>query len=234
MTKHNTRNKRNKRRVKKVRYLGIGGVAMGAGVAALAGGPAAGAAVAMASTYTVTNGGPYTATNPDNNFFTDLTTAQSIVCPTHHVKASGSIPNSVSRSPKSIGTVTAFNPGTTTSPCSGPGNIGFAGHLVGADWHINAASSTNGVVTGSITGIHLQASSTTVNPPLCEFSVSGTAHGTYTNSTGILNVSTASLTVHGGGLACLGLVNNSDSATYAGPLQVTTAAGHPTIHHNTS
>lgn len=223
MTKHNTRNKR---RVKKVRYLGIGGIAMGAGVAALAGGPAAGAAVARDATFSVSNGGPYKAHNDATNIFTDLTTHEAISCPAGRVTGGGSLPNGM-HAP--VGSVSSFNAGTANAPCSGPGAIPFAGHLTGGPWNISASNSSGGVVRGKITGIQLQASSQSLH--LCSFSVTGSAMGSYTNATGVLSIHSANLTVHGGGLLCAGLVNSGDPANYSGPLTISNSTGgHPSIH----
>ncbi|MBO0830508.1 MAG: hypothetical protein J2P28_04280 [Actinobacteria bacterium] len=227
---------------KKKVYAGFTGMAAaGLGIAGFA--AAAPAAVAAASTWDVTNGGHYTAHNTNTNVFHDVTGNQTISCPVSTVSASGAIKSGKSVS-NPIGTVSKFIAGTTTAPCSGPFGLKFAGTGSQFPWHLNASKSSTptshpqGVITGSLSGIHVHAAALPGGITSCSFSVSGKVPGKYYNSTGILSVlnSKSSLhitNVHG----CAGLIKSSDKATYAGLLSIKTGPNgslHPTIHHNIS
>lgn len=211
--------------------------AMFTGVAATGGivGFAAAPALAAASTWNVTSGGHFTALNTTGqDVFTDTTPASSptITCPVSHVKGAGSIPNGTSVPGKSIGSVSSYHPGFTGATCSGPFGIAFTGANT-TPFHVNANSSVNGVAHGSITNINLKATGTGIVN--CDFSVTGTAFGTYNNSDGgILSVSRATLHVTNV-TGCGGLINSSDNATFRGPITVHNAnSTHPILHHNTS
>lgn len=200
---------------------------------------AAAPAFATASTWTVTNGGHYTAlNNTGQDVFTDTTPASSptITCPVSDVKGAGSVPNVVSKpNGNSIGTITEYSLGFTGGhSCNGPFGLTFAWTGKSFPWHLNASTSSpsTGVVHGTITGIHLHGGGLGIVS--CDFSMTGTAHDTYTNATGVLSISRASLHVTNV-TGCGGLINSSDNATISGPITVTNGAGsHPQIHHNTS
>lgn len=212
-------NKRSRRGGKKIRYLGAGGIAAGAGMAAFAGAPAA-AAVAHASTGTVTSR-HFTARDDPTNVLTDVTTGESLTCPPWRMTGSGSIPSVGSGPATSVARLGAFQAGFSASPCTGPGGITFRAHLTGP-LYINPISSADGVVHGTITGIQLEAESTTLGSG-CTVSATGSASATYTKGTGEANVASADLTVHGGGLLCADLVNDGDAATYEGSLPVSSS-----------
>jgi hypothetical protein len=189
-------------------------------------------AMAAASTWTVTNGGPFTAHNTTGqNVFRDVTANQTITCPVSTVTAAGSVPNVVSKpTGAGIGTVTRFQPGRTGAVCNGPFFIQFVGNNLN-NFAINAVTQTTpGVTNGTITNVNVHATGTGI---ACAFDASGTANGTYTNATGVLNVTGANLHIHNV-VGCAGLIANSHTATYTGPLTINTAGGHPQIVHNTA
>lgn len=217
-----------KRKVMSVAFTGVAAT----GLAGFAAAPA----LAIASTWNVTGGGHVTGKNAGANTFSDTTTHQKITCAVSDVKASGSVPNGTSKPGTSIGFISHFSPGYggTAHGCTGPLGTVFNGNLTGANYHVNAVSQAAGtsVTHGTITGIHVKAH--TVAGPACSFSASGTATGTYTNATGILNTTGATLHIKVI-TGCAPLLATGNTATYTGPLTVVNGTGgHPQLHHNTT
>jgi hypothetical protein len=216
----------------KVANIAFTGVAV-TGMAGFAPAPA----MAAASTWTVTNGGPFTAHNTRQFVFRDVTANQTITCPVSVVTAAGSVPNVVSKpTGAGIGTVTQFSLGRPGAVCPGPFGFQYSWHGVSLSrWHINAASQASGtsVTHVTITGFHLRGGLIGL---FCTFDMSGTASGTYTNATGVLKISRAGTLLHiHNVVGCAGLFANSHSATVSGPLTITTAGSlHPQIVHNTA
>ncbi len=110
-----------------------------------------------------------------------------------------------------IGTVT----GIAFASCTGPLGLTFTVTLH-SPWTINVLSSAGGGVSNvSITGIDLW-----VSGPGCSADVTGSATGTYTNSTAKLAVTGGTLTISGVS-GCLGLINNGDTATLTATYNLT-------------
>lgn len=216
-----------KRKVMSVAFTGVAAT----GLAGFATAPA----LATASTWNVTGGGHVTTKNTTGaDTFKDTTTNQTITCPKSAVRNAGSIPNGTSKPGTSIGFISKFSPGYsgTTHGCTGPLGTVFNGTLTGANWHVNAVTQSGSVAHGTITGIHVKAH--TVAGPACSFSASGTASGTYTNATGLLNTSKANLTLKVI-TGCAPLIATGNKATFTGPITVTNGTGgHPQLHHNTA
>lgn len=196
---------------------------------------AAGPALAAASTWSVKNGGHYTAKNTTGpNVLTDITKNTTLTVPTSHATGSGNVPNVASTPGTSIGTVTRFSPGTSAAPFSGPLGTKFKGHATSTPWYINAVSqSPSGLVHASITGFQVHFTGTNNS---CSWTEKGTATGTYSNGTGVLNVTNAGtvLTVTKATAGCLGIFASGDRATFQGPIKIITPTPAPQLHHNTA
>ena len=80
-------------------------------------------------------------------------------------------------------------------------------------WSLNAESfnSSTGVTTGTITNVRAAISGSG-----CGATVSGTADGTYSDSTGVVQVSSGGSLAFSSVSGCSGLIRNGDSATFTG------------------
>ncbi|AYL35930.1 MULTISPECIES: hypothetical protein [Streptomyces] len=153
-----------------------------AGAAAAAFGLAVAPASAVPSTvWTVTPSGAYTATNSGNIV---LTATIPMTCTTSG--ASGSMA-STTGNPATVATINAINFGTATSPCTSV--LGNVTTVAVTPWTVVAQDYTaaTGVTKGYIGNVKAN-----VTAGACKFTVTGKASATYTNSTGILAVSSVS------------------------------------------
>ena len=169
---------------------------------------ALGSASFAASSYNVTAGSApagtavgYTATTigalPQVTF-KDTTTGTVLNCVS--ASAAGKITVGTNLSGTGIGTVDS----TAWNTCTGPGNISLT--VTGNHpWSLNATGNTGdtgvGVTAGSITGINAH-----VSGGGCDFDVTGSVNGTYTNgpSTGTLDLpgTTSTLTIRNATFLC--------------------------------
>lgn len=101
---------------------------------------------------------------------------------------------------------------------------GCTDNVLGSSWTItlsggtlNGSSYSNGVTTGTISGLTAKASSS-----VCSFTASGTANATYTNSTGTLSITGGSLTLSNvSGWGCgLGGISNGSTGSVTGSYKV--------------
>lgn len=189
---------------------------------------------AYAATFTVnvTNGGNATATNSGNLTITDTGTGNTVTCTAS--TGSGSVPNATIPSanpPVQVGTITSISFGG----CSGSGFTFTVTPNISATnpWNVSVTGTTSGGVTpGSIGGISVHASAA---GGLCTLDIdgtggagshTGTANGSYTNSTGSLAATGSGslriLNVSGG---CFGLARSGDTATLNGAYTVKNSAG---------
>ncbi|MEU5506063.1 hypothetical protein ACFTZ8_30300 [Streptomyces fungicidicus] len=153
-----------------------------AGAAAAAFGLAVAPASAVPSTvWTVTPSGAYTATNSGNIV---LTATIPMTCTTSG--ASGSMA-STTGNPATVATINAINFGTAASPCTSV--LGNVTTVAVTPWTVVAQDYTaaTGVTKGYIGNVKAN-----VTAGACKFTVTGKASATYTNSTGILAVSSVS------------------------------------------
>ncbi|MER6748977.1 hypothetical protein ACFW6C_01930 [Streptomyces fungicidicus] len=153
-----------------------------AGAAAAAFGLAVAPASAVPSTvWTVTPSGAYTATNSGNIV---LTATIPMTCTTSG--ASGSMA-STTGNPATVATINAINFGTATSPCTSV--LGNVTTVAVTPWTVVAQDYTaaTGVTKGYIGNVKAN-----VTAGACKFTVTGKASATYTNSTGVLAVSSVS------------------------------------------
>ncbi|QKW00334.1 hypothetical protein [Streptomyces sp. NA02536] len=153
-----------------------------AGAAAAAFGLAVAPASAVPSTvWTVTPSGAYTATNSGNIV---LTATIPMTCTTSG--ASGSMA-STTGNPATVATINAINFGTAASPCTSV--LGNVTTVAVTPWTVVAQDYT--AATGVTKG-HIGNVKANVTAGACKFTVTGKASATYTNSTGVLAVSSVS------------------------------------------
>jgi hypothetical protein len=166
---------------------------------------ALGAAPALASTWTVTHGG--TAIRFSGKLvIQDVTTGESVTCPTS--AAALALLNGTGLSGTNIGTLSSVAFGG----CSGL--LGFSVSVtVTGTWDLNAGSYSGGVTTGTITNVDLTISST-----VCEATIMGTADFSYTNTTGVLELSRDGDLMTVTSAICLGLFSSGDIAALTGSL----------------
>jgi hypothetical protein len=183
-------------------------IVLGGSVAALAITLSATTAQA-ASGWKVSPGGSFSSKGSDQ--VTDSKTGTVAKCTT--VKISGTLKKSAS-SGKGLGTIKK----ASFSGCTiGPIAVTVATH--GLPWKLNATSYSNGVVTGSVSGIDLVATATGCSATLDGTGAgkdNGVADATYTNKTGVLAL-TGNGNLHDYAVSgCAGLVNNGDPEKASG------------------
>lgn len=124
------------------------------------------------------------------------------------------------------GTKAATITKTTWTKCTGPLGITLTPKQVGT-WYLNgAARPVNGVTKVFISNV---VANVTTSLPGCQFTVKGSADGTYTNSTGKLTLAPRAGTGHvlkaSNAGSCAGQINNGDKLVFKGSYTITTAAG---------
>ena len=197
--------------------------------AALAGvlGLSAGSAIAAsnagaAATWTVKPGGAITA-KAGKTTLKDTKTNTVLTCASSSGK--GSVKKGSGLSGTGIGSITALS----FSNCTGPLSLTFTVHTTHFPWHLNAASFSSGVTTGTITGIHA-----TLTGPGCSAVVDGTGASAnngkvtakYSNGTGKLTTTGAgNLHVYKVS-GCAGLIHSGDPSSFHGSYLV---SPHQTI-----
>lgn len=120
-----------------------------------------------------------------------------------------------------VGTISALS----FSNCTGPLGLTFTVATSGFPWKLTATgfNSATGVTTGKISGIHAHLSG-----PSCSADVAGTTATTggtvkvtYTNSSGVLQVSPTGGTLHIWNVSgCSGLINSGDASQFTGSYTV--------------
>ncbi|KOT35798.1 hypothetical protein ADK41_24020 [Streptomyces caelestis] len=139
------------------------------------------ASAAPSTVWTVTPTGSYTATNVGNIV---LTATIPMTCTTS--SASGGMA-STTGNPATVATINAINFGTSGAPCTSV--LGNVTTTAVTPWTVVAQDYTasTGVTKGYIGNVKAN-----VTAGACKFTVTGKATSTYTNSTGILAVSSVS------------------------------------------
>jgi hypothetical protein len=194
------------------------------------------ASQAMAATWTVTGGGTVHSSLSKGTTLSISVKTTSLGTITLTCKAStlsGTVPNGKGLSGTGIGHITGATFGSSSSKCTGPlGSTGTGTITKGTKWALNAVSYSSGVTTGTITSVSATVS---FQDPLgsCTAVAAGTVKGTYTNSTGILKLTSGALTVKSSsGSGCGGSLNGDSASlsTGTGGYNVLNAAGgHPKI-----
>ncbi|MFD0317841.1 hypothetical protein [Streptomyces flavalbus] len=158
-------------------------IAVVAGAGAAAFGMAVAPSSAVASTVWTVTPSPASFTAPNSGNIV-MTAGIPMTCTTS--TASGTM-QSATGNPATVATISAINFGTAAQPCTSVlGNVTTVATL---PWTIKAVdyNASTGVTTGYVDNISAKVTAGT-----CSFTVTGKASGTYTNSTGILAVSSVS------------------------------------------
>lgn len=196
--------------MRKISTLTKGTLVTGAAFAAalaLAASPAS-----AAGTWSVAGGGSITAVST-NTLLTDTSTGVQLKCVTSD--ATGSAADGTGLAGDGLASIT----GVTWDSCTGPLNIQFDVTADNTPWQINATSYSNGVTTGTLTGVEANTSGLG-----CTADFGGASAGTpatldvtYTNATHTLTLlGTGDLHAYNVSGTCLGLLNSGDPASYVG------------------
>jgi len=199
-----------------------------AGTAVVAMGLAVPAALA-AGTWTVTGGTNFTSAASAGTTFTlsDTTHSASFTCTVG--TGTGTVTDESGGANTAIGSITAATFGSSAHKCSGPlGSTGTDAQVAGTTSTINVASFSAGKTTGTITGIDHKI---TISSALgsCTAEVKGTAGVTYTNSSDLLQFTTAgdSLKVTSVSGNCAGIIQVNDNVTFTSGTGGETVTGSP-------
>jgi hypothetical protein len=191
-----------------------------------AGVTATNASAAAQATWTVTNPAAddkFTAVNVTGTtaVLTNKSTGAQVTCRT--ISATGSAVDGVRASGDGLATIQTANFGSSTAKCSGPlGSTWVA--VSNAPMTLNGTTYSAGVTKGTITGIDVKLTGTSL-VGTCTARIKGSANtGSYTNATGvleILNDATPALTISEVSGSCAGLLNNGNVATFTAKYKVT-------------
>jgi hypothetical protein len=199
-----------------------------AGTVAAAVGLAAPAALA-AGTWTVTGGTNFTSAASSGTSFTltDVTARASFTCSVG--TGTGTVTDETSGTNTAVGSITAATFGSSAHKCTGPlGSTGTDSQKAGTTSTINVASFSAGKTTGTITNIdHVLTVSSFLGT--CTAEVKGTAGVTYTNSSHLLQFTTAgdSLKVTSTSGNCAGIIKVNDVVTFTSGTGGETVTGSP-------
>jgi hypothetical protein len=158
---------------------------------------------ALATTYTITNGGTALSFKAGTTTLKDATSNNTLTCTSS--SSTADIPSG-SNNGSPLGTVTALS----FSSCTGPLSISFTVTPSGLPYKLDATSSSGGVTDGTM------AVSASLSGTLCTATVSGTVDGTYTNSTHTLAVSPDGKLLTVTSASCLGVISKGDVVDFNG------------------
>jgi hypothetical protein len=194
------------------------------------------ASQALAATWSVSGGGTFhskLSTGTTLSITVKTATFGTITLACKTATLSGSLTNGKGLSGTGIGHITGATFGSSTSKCTGPaGSTGTGVITTGTKWTMNAVSYSSGVTTGTITGVNATVS---FSDPLgsCKAVVAGTAKDTYTNTSGLLKLTGASLTIKSSsGSGCGGSLAGDTASLSTGTGGYTvlnSTGGHPKI-----
>ncbi len=148
-----------------------------------------------------------------NTVLTDTATGTQLKCTT--ATAGINLTNGTGKSGTPLGTVTA----ASWTGCSGPLGITFTVTPQNLAWAKNSVSYSNGVTTGTLSGVeaHISGVGCTADFRGASATSPATVDVKYTNSTHTLTVlGTGNLHAFNVSGTCLGLLNSGDAATYKG------------------
>jgi hypothetical protein len=158
---------------------------------------------ALATTYTITNGGSALSFKSGTTTLKDTTSGQTLTCTSSSSTADIA---SGSNNGSPLGTVTALS----FSTCTGPLSISFTVSPSGLPYNLDATSSSGGVTDGTM------SVSASLSGTLCTATVSGTVDGTYTNSTHTLAVTPDGNLLTVTSASCLGVISKGDVVDFNG------------------
>ena len=173
-----------------------------------------------AGTWSVTGGPNFTAAVSGTITLTDTTSGLGFTCTVG--SASGTVVDQSMSTNTAIATISGFFFGSASAKCHGPlGSTGTLTLKAGTVPTLNAVSYSDGVTTGTITGLDLILTINSIGT--CTAEIKGTAGFTYTNSTHILRLTTAgdNLKVTSTSGACTGIIKTGDAITITGELVIT-------------
>ena len=174
-------------------------------------------AALAAATWTIKPGGAVTATGM-KVVFTDPKTRSNWTC--QSVTLSGKLRSGSGLSGSGAGSISAVTFTRCTNPLDLTSRVVFALTATDLPWHINLSSSSNGVVTGSISHLQMQ-----LGGPGCKAVLGGSSatatdghvRFSYTDSTGRLKILTTGGNLHFYNVTgCAGLWNTGDPLTVSG------------------
>ena len=188
---------------------------------ALVVGVAAGTALALDVTFSITPGGAIKAAAGVTKL-KDTNTGSVLQCKTS--SSTGTLKSGHGISGSNLGSITALS----FTSCTGPLNLTFTVTNSGFPWTLSGTSfnATTGVTTGFISGIK-----STLSGPSCTAQVGGATAGstgkvkvTYTNSTGKLAVQAKGGNLHVFNVnGCAGLIASGDATQFSGTYTVSPA-----------
>lgn len=196
----------------------MGGMLLTAGAVALVAGlSAAPSLAATATTWKVSPGGSVTLVKSGQFTLADITTGNSLVCA--HTKGTGQFKSGSGLPGARIGSITALS----LTDCTGPGGLTFTIRLGHLPWTLNAdtydPAITDGLTTGTISGIHAAVSGTN-----CHATVDGTSATAdngqtqihYHNNLAKLKIRTQDSNLHFYHVTgCGGLIKSRDAITFS-------------------
>jgi hypothetical protein len=179
-----------------------------------------------AGTWTVTGGPSFTASASSGTTFTFTDTTHSATITCTKGTAAGSVTDQ-SSGPGTFGTFTSSGFTSCTAPVGCTVTIMLK---AGTTAIINGVSFSGGVATGTITGLDLILTFKCLGST-CTAEVRGTIGFTYTNSSHLLQLTTAgdSLTVTSTSGSCAGIIQAGDNVTLSSGSGGWVITGSPTI-----
>jgi hypothetical protein len=186
-------------------------------------------AAMAAGTWTVKGGTNFSSTASSGTKFTltDKTASVSFTCTVG--TGSGTVTDETHGTKTAIGSIKASTFGSSTKKCSGPlSSTGTDTQKSGTTSTLNVASYSNGVTTGTVTGVdHIL----TAHSPFgtCTAEVKGTAGVTYTNSSHLLKFTTTgdNLKITSTSGSCAGIIKTNDVVTFNSGSGGETVTGSP-------
>ncbi|MFF8828378.1 hypothetical protein [Streptomyces sp. NPDC015131] len=151
---------------------------------------------------------------------TNVTTGATITCTVY--AANGTAVDGVYSSGTGLATLASATFGTAATKCNGP---------LGSKWvsssaqpmKLNGVSYSGGVTKGTLTGVKVNLTGTSLLGT-CNATIEGSANtGTYTNSSGVLEIvpdTTPALTVTSASGSCAGLINTGNKAKFGAKYKV--------------
>ena len=189
------------------------------GATALTIGATAGAALALAITFSITPGGNISA-SAGTTTLTDTNGGSKVTCTSS--KSTGTLKTGHGISGANLGSIKTL----TFNNCTGPLSLTFTVTNSHFPWtlHGTAFNATSGVTTGTITGIHSKltaAGCSAVVDGTGATANNGKVKVTYTNGTGKLKVLTTGGNLHVYNVSgCAGLIHSGDATTFSGTYTV--------------
>jgi hypothetical protein len=174
-----------------------------------------------ASAYTITGGPNFTGASANNTVLNDTTTGSALTCTSS--SAGGTVNTGTGVGP-TLGSISSLS----FASCTGPLNITFTVTANSLPYPLVGTGATvSGVTPGQVTGVNARLSG-----PLCSATVTGTAAGSYSNTTRRLTLSGSPTLTISNVSGCFGLLNNGDTASFAATYNVVGSPTNPIAINN--